>query len=130
MKIIVLQGTPCAGKTTWAKEYVSGKKDWIVISLDELRHSCGDYWDLRREKVITKTEDALIRNAIEANMNMVIDSTNLNPDRIKYLQRIADEMHYQVRWVQILHGQALNEARAALRDMPETVRFYSLEIGD
>ena len=46
------------------------------------------------------------------------------------LQRIADEMHYQVRWVQILHGQALNEARAVLRAMPETVRFYSLEIGD
>lgn len=98
MKIIVLQGTPCAGKTTWAKEYVSGKKDWIVISLDELRHSCGDYWDLRREKVITKTEDALIRNAIEANMNMVIDSTNLNPDRIKYLQRIADEMEAEIEF--------------------------------
>lgn len=46
------------------------------------------------------------------------------------LQRIADEMHYQVRWVQILHGQAMNEARKVLRGMPETIRFYSLEIGN
>lgn len=46
------------------------------------------------------------------------------------LRRIADEMHYQERWVQILHGMALNDAREILRDMPETVRIYSLEIGD
>ena len=46
------------------------------------------------------------------------------------LERIADEMHYHVRWVQILHGQALTDARDVLRTMPETVRFYSLEIGD
>jgi len=45
------------------------------------------------------------------------------------LSRIAEEMHYQVRWVQILHGQALNDARAVLRGMPETVRVYSLDIG-
>jgi hypothetical protein len=38
-------------------------------------------------------------------------------------------MHYQVRWVQILHGEALNDARAVLRGMPETVRVYSLDIG-
>lgn len=46
------------------------------------------------------------------------------------LERIAEEMHYHVRWVQILHGQALTDARNVLRTMPETVRFYSLEIGD
>lgn len=45
------------------------------------------------------------------------------------LSRIAEEMHYQVRWVQILHGEALNDARAVLRGMPETVRVYSLDIG-
>lgn len=46
------------------------------------------------------------------------------------LRRIADEMHYQERWVQVLHGLALNAAREVLRGMPETVRIYSLEIGD
>lgn len=46
------------------------------------------------------------------------------------LRRIAEEMHYQERWVQILHGQGLNAVRAILRGFPETVRIYSLEIGD
>lgn len=46
------------------------------------------------------------------------------------LRRIADEMHYQERWVQILHGQALNAARQILRTMPETIRIYSLDVGD
>lgn len=43
------------------------------------------------------------------------------------LSRIAQEMHYHIRWVQILHGKALNDARAVLRGMPETVRVYSLD---
>lgn len=46
------------------------------------------------------------------------------------LRRIAEEMHYQERWVQILHGQALNAARQILRGMPETIRIYSLDVGD
>ena len=46
------------------------------------------------------------------------------------LRRIAEEMHYQERWVQILHGLALNEARRVLRGLPETIRIYSLEIVD
>lgn len=46
------------------------------------------------------------------------------------LRRIAEEMHYQERWVQILHGQALNAARQILRTMPETIRIYSLDVGD
>lgn len=45
-------------------------------------------------------------------------------------RRIADEMHYDRRWVEILHGRALNAARAVLRGMPETVRNNSLDIGD
>lgn len=69
--------------------------------------------------VIGRIQDARYRDVLE--MHYVTGWS---------LQRIADEMHYQVRWVQILHGQALNEARAVLRAMPETVRFYSLEIPD
>lgn len=45
------------------------------------------------------------------------------------LRSIAETMHYQERWVQIMHGQALNDVRDILRGMPETVRIYSLEIG-
>ena len=45
-------------------------------------------------------------------------------------RRIAEEMHYERRWVEILHGRALNAARAVLRGMPETVRNNSLDIGD
>ena len=43
------------------------------------------------------------------------------------MQQIADAMHYEKRWIEILHGRALNAVRAVLRDLPEIVRFYSLE---
>lgn len=96
----------------------------VVRICDLERDVMGDMDELRRYRrdvmaVIQRVPDVRHRDILE--MHYITGWS---------LQRIADEMHYQVRWVQILHGQALNEAMAALRDMPETVRFYSLEIGD
>ena len=41
-KIIVLQGPPACGKSTWAKEYVKDKKDWVIVSRDEIREENED----------------------------------------------------------------------------------------
>lgn len=42
--IVVLQGVPASGKTSWAKEFVKNKKDWVIVSRDSIRESRGDYW--------------------------------------------------------------------------------------
>lgn len=90
MKAIILQGTPCAGKSTWAREFVTGKKDWIIISRDDIRHSFGDYWDHRRERMVEDMESQMIQRATASGMNIVIDGTNLNPDRIRHLEKILE----------------------------------------
>lgn len=90
-KLIILQGTPCAGKSTWAKEQVAGKDDWIVVSRDAIRHGLGDYWVLRREKYVSAIEDEMMRTAFRMQLNVINDGTNLEPDRLSHLNKIAEE---------------------------------------
>ena len=36
MKIILTKGLPASGKSTWAREFIKGKKDWVRVNNDEL----------------------------------------------------------------------------------------------
>ena len=42
-KILVLQGCPCSGKTSFAREFIKGKQDWVIVNRDSLREGGGDY---------------------------------------------------------------------------------------
>ena len=91
--------------------------------------------DLELDSRAELAELAMYRRAAMAVIRKVLDVRQRDVLEMHYvtgwsLRRIAEEMHYQERWVQIIHGQALNAARVVLRSMPETVRIYSLEIGD
>lgn len=96
IRMIILQGPPCSGKTTWAREFVAGKKDWCIVSKDELRHACGDYWAPRREKVIDATEKTLIEECFRNGMSVVIDGTNLDPARIADIRELGDRIEAEV----------------------------------
>ena len=63
-KMIVLQGPPACGKSTWAKEYVKDKKDWVIVSRDEIREGTGKYWVPSRDGYISEIEEFSIRSAI------------------------------------------------------------------
>jgi predicted kinase len=88
-KILVLQGLPGAGKTTWAKEYVTTNKDAVRVCRDDLRRMRGIYWLPEQEDLITKWEDNCVVDAILNGHEAVIDATNLNPKVIAKWERIA-----------------------------------------
>lgn len=90
-KMIILQGTPCAGKSTWARAEVTGKENWLIVSRDSIRHGLGDYWVLKREKYVSSIEDEMIRLALQMKFNVINDGTNLDEARVRHLQAIADE---------------------------------------
>lgn len=89
-KMIILQGTPCAGKTTWARSAVAGKKDWIVISKDDIRHSLGDYWVPEREKLVGRLEEQALTLALKMNYTVISDGVNYDDGRLRFLQQLAD----------------------------------------
>lgn len=95
-KIIVLQGVPASGKSTWAKEFVIGKEDWVIISKDSIRESTGNYWVPSRENYISEVEEFQVKSAIKNNLNIILDSTNLNPKVIEKWKNLAKETNSKI----------------------------------
>lgn len=98
-KLIVLQGPPCSGKSTWAREYIQGKeKTTIIVSRDAFRlHFCGSNankmftdMDSNRENLITQLESMSIESGLKAGFNVIVDATNLNVKTINRMYKLAD----------------------------------------
>lgn len=91
-KLIICQGVPASGKTTWAKEFISKKQQagdfsWIRVNRDDLRNSTGVNYHFKNEGYITQLEQFAIGQALESGKNVISDNTNLNP---KFLQKTLD----------------------------------------
>lgn len=57
-----------------------------------IRESTGEYWVPEREEYISHMEEFAIRNAIESNLNVIIDATNLNPKTVNKWYKLKDDL--------------------------------------
>lgn len=91
----MLSGLPASGKTTRAKELISGSADWARVNRDELRPMLhGDKaWNGRLEGVTVKAERAIVRRFLESNINVVVDDTNLSEKGRLSWNGIASEVN-------------------------------------
>ena len=97
-KIVVLQGAPASGKSTWAKDFVKNRKDWVIVSRDEIREATGKYWVPERENYISEVEEFQIRSAIKNSLNVIIDATNLNSKTIEKWKNLAEELYIEIEF--------------------------------
>ena len=93
-ELIILQGLPGCGKSTWARKYVEGKTDWVIVNRDSLRNMRGDYWIPSQEKLITDWEVFCIDSAMKKGFNVIIDATNFNPKVLKVWEELAEKHEY------------------------------------
>ena len=89
--LLILVGPAGSGKTTWARNYVRGRKDTRIVSRDSLRQQLFGYDDEtvkdyyaekylhERETSVTKSQFALIKCLLEEGSSVVVDDTNLMP---------------------------------------------------
>lgn len=97
LKVIVLQGLPASGKTTWAKQFVSNPTNidhWVRVNRDEIRRMMGKYWVPSRENYVSDVEETTVMQAIESGFNVIIDATNLNPKTITKWQNLVDDYNH------------------------------------
>ena len=89
-QILVLQGVPASGKSTFARKLATEYTNWVIVNRDSMRKARGTYWLPSQEKYIDKLEVNAVCYALDDNLNVIIDATNLNPNTIKKWKDIAD----------------------------------------
>jgi predicted kinase len=117
-KIIVLQGIPASGKSTWSKEFVKGKEDWIRVCRDDIRSMRGDYWIPSQESFIDKVEQYAVESALKSGYNVVIDATNFNPKTVAKWMELAqiNDTDFDIKRFDIALDEAIR--RDSLRERP------------
>ena len=98
LKILVLQGVPASGKSTFARSLVLKDKSYVIVSRDAIREARGDYWIPEHEDYISDIEEFEIRSAIKHGLNPIIDATNLNPKTIAKWKNLAEELNVNIEF--------------------------------
>lgn len=127
-KILVLQGPPASGKSTFARKFVKSNLDWVIVNRDSLREGRGEYWIPSQEDYISDLEEFSVRAAIKRGYNVIIDATNLNPKTIDKWNKLAKETNSFIEFKEfyIPFKEALERDKNRERSVGEKVlkRFY------
>jgi predicted kinase len=100
-KLIVLQGCPCSGKTTWTKNYIEEvDMTAVVVCRDDIRMTVGGgEYTMENEKIVSEIEVKMIREAIANKHDVIIDATNLNPKTIAKWEALSKELGCEIEYV-------------------------------
>lgn len=89
-KILILQGLPASGKSTWSREFVKNNKDWKRINKDDLRRMLdAGVWSKSNERQVIVIRDTLICHFLELGFNIIVDDTNFEPRHIQRIKELA-----------------------------------------
>ena len=102
-KIIILQGIPASGKSTYAKKLITDNPGMYKrINRDSLRAMLdNDHFSKGNEKFIKRTRDLLIKEALIYGKHVIVDDTNIDSSNLKRINEIAkthrEETGHQVK---------------------------------
>jgi len=116
-KLLILQGPPCSGKTTWAESYLQENiKDHImIVNRDNIRYSIGfGKYTMDHEDEVTRRENDLMEYAANINFDIIQDGTNLNPKTIQKWEKWAKEHNYEIEYKQLYipYAEAMKRSKA------------------
>lgn len=130
-ELIVLQGIPSSGKTTWAKSWVNEDSEHRVrFNRDDIRNMLGKYWVPNRESIINAMYESFLHQAMLEGYDIVLDNMNLNQKTLVEIKETVEEfnkwislspvdLHYEIKY-QTFFDTPLEEciARDAKRENP------------
>jgi predicted kinase len=90
-KILILQGLPASGKSTFAKELVTKEPNfWKRVNKDDLRAMLSNkVYNQKTENFVLSVRDAIIMRALTEGYNIIVDDTNFAQKHIDRIKRIA-----------------------------------------
>lgn len=89
--ILILQGLPASGKSTWAKEKCKNP-NWVRVNKDDIRAMLGVEYSKKTEALVVSVERGMVSTADANGFNVIVDSTNLNPIHEEYYRLLYPDV--------------------------------------
>jgi predicted kinase len=127
--VILTQGIPASGKSTWAKQVCRTDLRFKRVSRDDLRWMLFDSaYEPKFEDLITNIEQGIVYGLLAQGFNVVVDATHIKPEYIKRwvefinTSPLPSKVQILVKQFQIDPAEAL--LRNSRRDAKERVPDY------
>lgn len=114
--ILILQGPPAVGKTTYRKQLIEEDNTYRYVNADELREE----FPALEEKDIQELQKQLVRDYLTNGYNVIIDNTNLNPRTVEVWKNLARAFKTESKIIQFF-DISFEEALARDRYRPQSV---------
>lgn len=113
-KLIILQGPPCSGKSTWAAEYKRQEDpEAIIVNRDDIRFELGNgKYTMKREDEVTEIEYNRVIEGLKEGKTVILDATNLNPTYLKKWLELPIEYTYKIKEFYVPYAEAMKRSKA------------------
>jgi predicted kinase len=134
-KLVMTRGLPASGKSTWAKEFIKDKKDWVRLNNDDLTAMLyGVEFKQGGVDLLDKTRKHILEFLMAQNLNIIIDNTNLHLKQEIYYREVVGlynaehygEEHYEFSikdFTNVPIGECLVRNRARSHPVPDRVIY-------
>ena len=92
-KVLILQGIPASGKSTFAKALVANSQSlWKRLNKDDMRAMLDDsIHSKENESFVEQLRDMMLFEALKAGKNVIIDDTNLWERPIERVKKVVEQ---------------------------------------
>lgn len=113
-KLIILQGPPCSGKSTWANVYKQQEDpEVVIVNRDDIRFELGNgKYTMKREDEVTEIEYNRVIEGLKGGKTVILDATNLNPTYLKKWLELPVEYTYKIKEFYVPYAEAMKRSKA------------------
>lgn len=113
-KLIILQGPPCSGKSTWSAEYKHQEDpEAVIVNRDDIRYELGNgKYTMKREDEVTEIEYYRVINGLKDGKTVILDATNLNQTYLKKWLELPIEYTYEFKEFYVPYAEAMKRSKA------------------
>lgn len=113
-KLIILQGPPCSGKSTWSAEYKRQEDpEAVIVNRDDIRYELGNgKYTMKREDEVTEIEYNRVINGLKGGKTVILDATNLNQTYLKKWLELPIEYTYEFKEFYVPYAEAMKRSKA------------------
>ena len=113
-KLIILQGPPCSGKSTWAAEYKRQEDpEVVIVNRDDIRFELGNgKYTMKREDEVTEIEYNRVIEGLKEGKTVILDATNLNPTYLKKWLELPVKYTYKIKEFYVPYTEAMKRSKA------------------